>query len=131
MSACVAPQHKFQQNYSAAKKANRKRQNPNPAFGFDSKKKLARNLIRASSLEFVSYANLIAIVVMIPMVAVNPMPIIPIIPIVPGSVVVIAIGPIGSVVSVRIIPVAVTRIAIVAVSISWIPESNSNAPNFY
>jgi hypothetical protein len=128
MSACVPARPRPLQNYSATKKANCKRQNPNPAFGFDSKKKLARTIIRASSLESVSYANLIAIVVMIPMVAVNPMPIIPIIPVVPGAVI-IAIGPIGSIISVRIIPVSVTRIAIIAVPISWIPESNSNAPN--
>ncbi len=123
MSACVAPQHKFQQNYSAAKKANRKRRNPNPAFEFDSKKKLARTFIRASSLESVSYANLIAIV-MIPMVAVNPMPV----PVVRGPRG-IAIVSIRSVVSVRVIAIAIWIAVIVAVPVGWIPESDSYAPN--
>src|SRR5437868_8668735 len=122
MSACVPARPGHLQNYSAAKKANCKRQNPNPAFGFDSKKKLARTLIRASSLEFVSYANLIAIVVMIPMVAVITVPAVPVRPI-------IAIVPVRSVVSVRVIAISVWVTVIVAVPVGWISESDSYAPN--
>ena len=88
------------------------------------KKKLARNLIRASSLAFVSYANLIAIVVMIPMVAVNPMPV----PVVRGPRG-IAIVSIWSVVTVRVIAISVWIAVIVAVPVGWISESHSYAPN--
>jgi hypothetical protein len=78
-----------------------------------------------ASLEFVSYANLIAIVVMIPMMAINPMPVVPVVSVSPG----IAIVPIWSVVSVSVTWVSVTWIAIIAVAVGWITKSNSYAPD--
>jgi hypothetical protein len=88
------------------------------------KKELARNLIRASSVELVFYANLIAVVMMITMV-VDPVPV-PVVRGPPG----IAIVPIRPVISIRIIAVAIRVIAIViAVPITWIPKPHSYAPN--
>jgi hypothetical protein len=79
-----------------------------------------------ASFEFVFYANLIAIVVMIPMVAVSPMPVA-----VVGGPCGITIISIRSVVSIRIIAIAisVTRITIIAISIRRIPKSDSYAPD--
>jgi hypothetical protein len=82
-----------------------------------------------ASLEFVFYANLIAIVVMIPMVAVSPMPVAVPVAVVGGPCGITIIS-IRSVVSIRIIAIAisVTRITIIAISIRRIPKSDSYAP---
>ena len=88
------------------------------------KKEPTRNCVRASSVAFVFYANLVAIVMTV--VAVNPMPV----PVVrgPRGITIISIR---SVVSIRIIAIAisVTRITIIAISIRRIPESDSYAPD--
>jgi hypothetical protein len=70
-----------------------------------------------------SYIKLVAIVVMMmAVVAVNSRPIV-----VPGTGVVSRV-PIRSVVTVRVIAVSI-RIVVVAVLVSWIPNSNSYAPD--
>jgi hypothetical protein len=56
-------------------------------------------------------------------VAVNPVPVVPVVSVSPR----IAIVPVWSVVSVRIISVSVTWIAIIAISIRRITKSNSYA----
>ncbi len=83
------------------------------------KKELARNRVRASSVEFVFYANLVAIVMMIPMVTVNPMPV-PVVRRARG----IAIVSIRSVVPIRVIAI---RIVVIAIPVSWITKSDSYA----
>jgi hypothetical protein len=87
------------------------------------KKELARNRIRASSVEFVFYAKLVAIVMMMTVVAVNPMPV-PVVRRARG----IAIVSIRSVVPIRVIAIPVR---IVAIPIGWITKSDSYAPNSY
>jgi hypothetical protein len=83
------------------------------------KKELARNRVRASSVEFVFYANLVAIVMMIPVVTVNPMPV-PVVRRARG----IAIVSIRSVVPIRVIAI---RIVVIAIPVSWITKCDSYA----
>jgi hypothetical protein len=87
------------------------------------KKELARNRIRASSVEFVFHATLVAIVMMMPVMAVDPMPV----PVVRGASG-IAIVSIRSVVPIRVIAIAV-RIVVIAIPVGWIPKSDSYAPD--
>ena len=87
------------------------------------KKEPTRNCVRASSVAFVFYANLVAIVMTV--VAVNPMPV----PVVRGTRG-ITIVSIRSVVSIRVIAITIRVIAIViAVPIGRITKSDSHAPN--
>ena len=77
-----------------------------PLVGISAKKELAQNRFQASPVDFMSYVNLVPIVVMMTVVAVNPMAVVPVV----RGARVIAIVRIWSVVSIRIIPVSVTRI---------------------
>jgi hypothetical protein len=84
-------------------------------------KELAQNRVRASSVEFVFYANLVAIVMMIPLVPVNPMPV-PVVRRARG----IAIVSIRSVVPIRVIAIVI-RIVVIAIRVSWMTKSDSYA----
>ena len=75
------------------------------------------------SVEFVFYAKLVAIVMMMPVMAVDPMPV----PVVRGARG-IAIVSIRSVVPIRVIAIAV-RIVVIAIPVAWIPKSDSYAPD--
>lgn len=88
------------------------------------KKELARNRVRASSVEFVFYASLVAIVMMIPMVSVSPMPV----PVVRGARG-IAIVSIRSVVSVRVVAIAIRIAVVIAIPVARIAKSDSYAPD--
>ena len=108
-----SPRLGFDENFEASGKEKVELRKPRRKM---TKKEPTRNCVRASSVAFVFYANLVAIVMMV--VAVNPMPV----PVVRGARG-IAIVSIRSVVSIRVIAI------VIAVPIGRITKSDSHAPN--
>ena len=89
-------------------------------------KELARNRFQASSVDLTSQISLVPVsVVMMTVVAVNAMPVVPGVRGTP----VIAIVRRWPVVSIRIIPVSVTGIAVITISVTRITKPNSDSAN--